>query len=121
MKTGDGWSLQDYRWSEAHSDRVTSKLKDIITAVQDRPANANDDVWIYAKQDSLGNGQQSLEQVRQSLARWTADNGGYDATYRQVHDRDPTSADRNYAATMIGNGWSVREYRWNEAHSVGGG
>lgn len=64
MKTGDGWSLQDYRWSEAHSDRVTSKLKDIITAVQGRPVNAGDDVWIHAQQDSLGNGQQTIDQVR---------------------------------------------------------
>ncbi|WP_336946066.1 pesticin C-terminus-like muramidase [Asaia sp. HN010] len=116
MKTGDGWSLQDYRWSEAHSDRVTSKLKEIITAVQGRPVNANDDVFIRAQQDSLGNGQQSIDQVRQSLARWTADNGGYDAVFQATHNTSMQGSDRDYAADQMGNGRSVQEYRWSEAH-----
>jgi len=117
MKTGDGWSLQDYRWNEAHSDRVASQLQDIITSVQGRPYQDSDAVWVRAKQDSLGTGQQNIQQVRRDLARWTADNGGYDAVFQATHNAAMQASDRNYAADQIGNGWSLQDYRWNEAHS----
>ncbi|GBQ15132.1 pesticin C-terminus-like muramidase [Swaminathania salitolerans] len=116
IRIGDGWSMQDYRWNEAHSDRVTSELKDMISTVQGRPYRELDASWIRGKQDSLGTGQRTMLQTRQDFARWTADHGGYDACFQAVHGTPIQEADRIYAAIMIGNGWSVQDYRWNEAH-----
>ncbi|WP_336947494.1 hypothetical protein [Asaia sp. HN010] len=110
-------TLQTERRDLAHSFAVSDRLKEIISAVQNRPVNTGDDVWIHAQQDSLGNGEQDIQQIRQSLARWSADNGQYDAVFQATHNTVMQKADRDYAATQIGNGWSVQDYRWNEAHS----
>ncbi|GBQ15731.1 hypothetical protein AA21291_2278 [Swaminathania salitolerans LMG 21291] len=59
-------------------------------------------------------------QVRQELARWSAQRGIYDQTFRDVYGFDPVGGDRDYAAVRIGDGWSIRDYRWNEAHSERG-
>ncbi|WP_336718199.1 hypothetical protein, partial [Asaia bogorensis] len=118
QKIGNGASLQQYRWDEAHSDAVANQLREIVSTTQGRSYQDGDAAWVRARQDELGNGNQTPAQIRQSIARWTADNGGYDATFQAVHGRAPGAGDRNYAATQIGNGWSVADYRWNEAHSV---
>ncbi|WP_146926885.1 hypothetical protein [Asaia bogorensis] len=118
QKISDGASLQRYRWDEAHSDAVANQLREIVSTTQGRSYQDGDAAWVRARQDDLGNGNQTPAQIRQSIARWTADNGGYDATFQAVHGRAPGAGDRNYAATQIGNGWSVADYRWNEAHSV---
>jgi|GEM_PF-5976522 len=117
-KIGNGASRQQYRWDEAHSDAVANQLREIISTTQGRSYQDGDAAWVRARQDDLGNGNQTPAQIRQSIARWTADNGGYDATFQAIHGRAPGVGDRNYAATQIGNGWSVADYRWNEAHSA---
>ena len=117
MKRGDGWSLQDYRQNEAHGERTANQLKDMITSVQGRPFYDTDTVWVRAQQDSLGNGQTNIQQIRQELARWTANHGGYDTVFQTVHDTAMQPSDKIYAADRMGDGWSVQEYRSKEAHS----
>ncbi|RUT26162.1 hypothetical protein C0V97_07200 [Asaia sp. W19] len=99
------------------SSAAVDQLKEIIVATQGRPYQTSDDAWVQAQLDSINRGQTTVLQVRQSLAQWSAEHGEYDSTYSGVHGRPPSDADRQYAATMIGNGWSLQDYRSNEAYS----
>ncbi|WP_336763436.1 DUF4214 domain-containing protein [Asaia sp. VD9] len=108
---------QQVQSAYAYSSGSAADLSKIITDVQNRPTNAGDNTWIRGQQNTLASGAQNLLQIRQSLAQWTANDGQYDSTFSTVHGFAPVATDRNYAATMIGNGWSVQDYRWSEAHS----
>jgi len=116
-RIGDGWSVQTYRWNEAHSDDTKFTLSRIIEQVQDRQVTPGDSAWITGQQDDIGNSKQSMNDIRPALAKWSADHGAYDDVFSQVHGRPPSQADRDYAAARIGGNWSVQDYRWNEAHS----
>lgn len=116
-RIGDGWSVQTYRWNEAHSDDTKSTLSRIIEQVQDRQVTPGDSTWITGQQDDIGSSKQNMNDIRPALAKWSADHGAYDDVFKQVHGRSPSQEDRNYAAARIGNNWSVQDYRWNEAHS----
>lgn len=100
-----------------YSNGAVADLSKVISDVQGRPVNPGDNTWIRANQNTLASGAQNLLQIRQSLAQWTANDGQYDSTFSTVHGFAPVAADRSYAAVMIGNGWSVQDYRWSEAHS----
>ncbi|KXV44895.1 hypothetical protein AD936_11365, partial [Gluconobacter japonicus] len=110
-------SPQEARGNFSHSSDADNCLKAAISDIQGRNATEEDRPWLNAQEDALGNGQTSLKDIYKGTAAWTADHGGYDQIFEQIHGRAPTAQDRSYAATRIGDGWSVQTYRWNEAHS----
>jgi len=58
-----------------------------------------------------------MQRVRGDLATWSAQNGLYDQHFEQVHGIKMRPEDQLYAGNMISNGWSVQDYRRNEALS----
>ncbi|WP_025822590.1 hypothetical protein [Asaia astilbis] len=100
------------------SASMEEQLKEMIGTVQGRPLTPGDDDWVRDKAEKISSGALKLEQARQDLAHWTANDGQYDQIFRDVHGRDPGPQDRDYAGNMIGGGWSKQDYRWHEAHSA---
>ncbi|WP_438381523.1 hypothetical protein ABHV46_11055 [Asaia sp. BMEF1] len=77
----------------AHTQEAHEIFSRIIAEVLDRPPNSSDEPWIRAKQDSLGRGETTLQDVRSGLTNEAdairqayRDAGGIEPNAKQVSD-----------------------------------
>ncbi|MFT8463621.1 hypothetical protein [Acetobacter persici] len=116
----NGQTMSDIRWEDAHSQRMSNAIFDMINGVQDRndASDANDNAYKNITMDTLGRKGISFIQNRDDLINIDAEKSIIlNKVYENVHDRTTQQKGIDYALSQLHAGWSIQQLIWSEAHN----
>ncbi|WP_145994571.1 endonuclease toxin domain-containing protein [Gluconobacter frateurii] len=113
-----GWSLAALRNVDAHSDRETAALQQLIRDIQDREPVDADKAWIQGTEDALGSSQTSFTATRDGLIDLDGENAVFDAYDQALYGSNADQATRDWLRASLHAGWTMAGIREVDAHSA---